>query len=286
MMRKTALTLLIPLLLPFAAFGQKAPKYPPNLSEAAKQGYQTKFLQAPKNKAFAITADGKKFIAIAGVDTADAAARGVSAECLSSLGVPCRLWMVNDQDVYPGYAGAARQSAVAVSKMPSDLTGKRFADEDIDHQVPAPNGLRSGAEVHGATPVSAPAGSAVIHTDELVALYKSEKRLVVLDVLHSKALKRKTLPKASWIYGAGWEQSDLNADIDRLLAPAMRALAPRKDTPIVAYCSNRDCWLSWNTAHRLVQAGYKKVYWYRGGVEAWHAAGLPLIETPLYAHLW
>jgi rhodanese-related sulfurtransferase len=29
---------------------------------------------------------------------------------------------------------------------------------------------------------------------------------------------------------------------------------------------------------RLVALGYKHVYWYRGGLEAWRAAGLPEAE--------
>ena len=32
-------------------------------------------------------------------------------------------------------------------------------------------------------------------------------------------------------------------------------------------------------ALRAVAAGYGKVYWYRGGAEAWMAAGLPTART-------
>src|SRR6218665_2811887 len=285
MMKKTALTLLISIFLPFAASAQKAPKYPPNLSEAGRQGYLAQYVKAPANKAFAVTRDGQKFVAIAGVDAADAAAPAVSAPCLSTPGVPCRLWMVNDQELYSRYAESAHLSSAAVAKLPPALAGKRFGEEEVEPQVEEPASLRAGNDIHGPTPLSGPAGSKVIHTDELVALYKSDRRLVVLDVLQSKALQRKMLPKANWIYGAGWEQAEVNANISRLLAPTMRALAPRKDTPIVTYCSNRDCWLSWNAALRLVQAGYKNVYWYRGGIEAWRAPELPLIQPPPYAPL-
>lgn len=279
-------TLLLALSAALPALAQQAPKYPPNLVEEAKQGYQKQYRPAANNKAFGVTPDGKKFSAIAGIATADEAARSVTAHCLSTLGVPCLLWLVNDQEVYTGYADAARQSAAAVAKLPAGLDGKRFADEAVDHQAVAPDGLRAGTEIHGPTPMAAPKGSRVIYTDDLLRLYKSDKRLVVLDVLHSKSVKRQTLPKTRWLYGAGWEHAEVNAEIKRLLAPAMKSIAPRKDTPIVTYCSNRDCWLSWNAARRLVEAGYKNVHWYRGGIEAWRAAELPLVETPLYAHLW
>lgn len=268
------------------ALAQQAPKYPPKLIEAAKQGYQKQYLPAAANKAFGVTADGQKFAAVAGQASEAEAARSVTSYCLATLGKPCMLWLVNEQEIYTSYAAADRKSAEVVAKLPAGLDGKHFADEAVDHQVSAPAALRPGSEVHGPTPTAAPKGSRVISTDDLLKLYKSDKRLVVLDVLHSKTIKRQTLPKSRWVYGAGWEQSEVNAEIKRLMAPAMRSIAPRKDTPIVTYCSNRDCWLSWNAALRLVESGYKNVYWYRGGIEAWRAAELPLVETPLFAQLW
>jgi rhodanese-related sulfurtransferase len=36
------------------------------------------------------------------------------------------------------------------------------------------------------------------------------------------------------------------------------------------------CWLSRNATVRTVALGYSQVYWYRGGRNAWIAAGLPL----------
>ncbi len=286
MMNLSVLTLLSTLLTTLPVFAQPIPKHPPNLVEEAKQSYQKQYLPAANNKAFGFTRDGKKFAAIAGVGSADEAARALTARCLSKFDAPCMLWLVNSQEVYTSIASAARQSAAVVAELPAGLDGKRFADEAKDHGVDAPAGMRAGSEMHGPTPMAAPRGGRVIYTDELLKLYKAEKRVVVLDVIHSKSIKRQALPKARWLYGAGWEQAEVNAEINRLLAPAMRSIAPRKDSPIVAYCSNRDCWLSWNTARRLIELGYKNVYWYRGGIEAWRAAGLPLVETPLFAHLW
>ena len=48
-----------------------------------------------------------------------------------------------------------------------------------------------------------------------------------------------------------------------------------KQRPIVtfAWCINR--WNSRNVALRLIALGYKNVYWYRGGWEAWDAHHLP-----------
>ncbi|QNH04081.1 PQQ-dependent catabolism-associated CXXCW motif protein [Pseudomonas sp. B11D7D] len=45
--------------------------------------------------------------------------------------------------------------------------------------------------------------------------------------------------------------------------------------PFVFYCRS-DCWLSWNAARRAHAMGYRQLYWYRDGVDAWEQAGLPL----------
>jgi rhodanese-related sulfurtransferase len=37
---------------------------------------------------------------------------------------------------------------------------------------------------------------------------------------------------------------------------------------------------------RLAAMGYTQVYWYRGGMESWKAARLPVVETPITAQLW
>jgi len=50
----------------------------------------------------------------------------------------------------------------------------------------------------------------------------------------------------------------------------------RQDVPLVFYCASAMCWMSYNAALRAIRMGYQKVGWYRGGVEAWKEAGLPI----------
>ena len=38
--------------------------------------------------------------------------------------------------------------------------------------------------------------------------------------------------------------------------------------------------MSYNAALRAINAGYTNVKWYRGGIEAWKAAGLPTQPAP------
>ncbi|MDU9393498.1 PQQ-dependent catabolism-associated CXXCW motif protein [Pseudomonas sp. zfem002] len=47
---------------------------------------------------------------------------------------------------------------------------------------------------------------------------------------------------------------------------------------IVFYCRS-DCWLSWNAVRRATALGYTRLYWYRDGLDAWEAAGLPVVAA-------
>jgi PQQ-dependent catabolism-associated CXXCW motif protein len=54
-----------------------------------------------------------------------------------------------------------------------------------------------------------------------------------------------------------------------------KATAGQTDQPLVFYCRS-DCWLSWNAVKRAAAMGYKHLYWYRDGLDAWEAANLPV----------
>ena len=45
------------------------------------------------------------------------------------------------------------------------------------------------------------------------------------------------------------------------------------ETPLVFYCLSSHCWMSYNASLRAINLGYRNVLWYRGGIEAWKAAG-------------
>ena len=44
--------------------------------------------------------------------------------------------------------------------------------------------------------------------------------------------------------------------------------------PIVVYCIDAQCWLSYNAVLRFHALGYGNLYWYCGGIAAWKAAKL------------
>lgn len=49
-----------------------------------------------------------------------------------------------------------------------------------------------------------------------------------------------------------------------------------KNATIITQCNGAECWKSYKGAVAAMKAGYKKVYWFRGGFPEWKASGLPV----------
>lgn len=145
------------------------------------------------------------------------------------------------------------------------------AAEDADLGVPASAELRLGDHAT-ATPVTIP-GARLVTTPELRAALgrPPAERPILFDVLGGPG--HESLPGAIWLpdagRGAGFED-ELQARLARTLAVLTNGDAAR---PIVFFCASVNCWLSYNTALRAARLGYTSVGWYRGGIQAWMAAG-------------
>ena len=68
------------------------------------------------------------------------------------------------------------------------------------------------------------------------------------------------------------------------VAQAAQMTSDDLSTPIVAMGWNSERFDGRNLALRMAALGYKQVYWYRGGREAWEVAGLP--EADLAPQDW
>jgi rhodanese-related sulfurtransferase len=65
-----------------------------------------------------------------------------------------------------------------------------------------------------------------------------------------------------------YDASKDSFDLDKLPAD--------KNTPIILACNGADCWKSYKASHAAVKAGYKQVYWFRGGFPEWKSKGYPI----------
>lgn len=150
-----------------------------------------------------------------------------------------------------------------------------YANEARDWGIAPTNRLRQ-EPYHGPTPLSIP-GALVVRTRELQFMLASARPPVLIDVLAEEG--HVTLSGAVWLSGAGRGTNFMDPVQSVLTQLLAKLSSDDKARALVFFCASSECWLSYNAALRAVAAGYEKVYWYRGGIEAWAAAGLPTAKT-------
>jgi PQQ-dependent catabolism-associated CXXCW motif protein len=171
----------------------------------------------------------------------------------------------------PGVLGAPGAPGAAERPAP-DRTGKLDQLAQMERQdfgVPPTQQLHAGP-MHGPTPATIPGGQ-VLTTKGLVDLPSRQVPYLLFDVLGGP----ETLPnaaQAAWLAEPGTFDDRVQQQLVRSL---QQATSGRKDVVLVFYCQSNQCWMSYNAALRAIAAGYTNVLWYRGGIEAWKAAGLP-----------
>ncbi len=150
------------------------------------------------------------------------------------------------------------------------LAGERdHADEDADFGVPPDRTLHS--RLVGYTPTSAP-GVRTIHTPGLVNLLAKVRPLVIDTVSNSWG---QSIPGAVGLKFAGLGGNFKDGAEGRLKTKLHALTAGDLNHPIVAVGWNSEPFDGRNLALRLAALGYRQVYWYRGGREAWEVHGLP-----------
>jgi len=156
---------------------------------------------------------------------------------------------------------AARTSAEALA-----LAQKNLANELTDFKVPAQDELKT--EVQNPTPLTIH-GATLVATPELAQLIKSDGDLLLIDALEDS--HELSLPNATRIPFAG-EPGSFDDDIQQELKIRLDNLtANHPNRKIVFFCRGAECWESYNASLRAEKAGYHKIFWYRGGVDAWQA---------------
>ena len=208
-------------------------------------------------------------------DTTINAFVGAIYACNHVRGLPARLCearVTNGYDVSDLYTGAQAAHAEALAKLaaPSE---KFYANEEFGGAMTSATGLRT-QKVHDITPQKID-GIKVYGTQELAVALKSAQPPLVVDVW---AAVNEAIPSAVTLLMGGLAFDDATGDAvyEGRFAGLLKALSPDASKPIVFYCQSRDCWLSVNAALRAKKLGYSQVGWYRGGMESWKAANLPV----------
>jgi PQQ-dependent catabolism-associated CXXCW motif protein len=157
------------------------------------------------------------------------------------------------------------------------LAAPAIANEDIDYGLAPVSTLRT-ADYHAPTPREVP-GAKTIGTIALRDSLQAQPQPLLFDVLGGEV--HASLPGAIWLPGAGRGQSFTDT-VQARIAQTLQALTKDdRRRPLVFFCQGPQCWLSYNAALRAVALGYEAVFWYRGGIEAWSAAGGDLAPLKL-----
>ena len=73
------------------------------------------------------------------------------------------------------------------------------------------------------------------------------------------------------------EKSAKAADFDRAQDQFDLDKLPRdKNAPLVFFCNAGECWKSYKASTVALRAGYREVYWFRGGLPEWKRMGFPV----------
>jgi len=168
--------------------------------------------------------------------------------------------------------GAGPRGGFQMPSTPAQAPGRsQQAQRELhDFGVPPTAQLHAGA-MHGPTPIKIPGGR-VTTTDELsAALRKDQQAVLLFHVLGG----RETLPNAQFAAPASAAGTFNDETQQRFSQYLGQVTQGQKNKPLVFYCASLQCWMSYNAALRAINSGYSNVLWYRGGIEAWKAAGLP-----------
>ena len=150
------------------------------------------------------------------------------------------------------------------------------ADEWSNFGVNSQSALKG--DVGSNTPLAIPGGR-LIRTGELEsALNRGTLEgvpFLLIDAWQRSNSEQVYIPGSKYIGYAG-NYGTFDDGIQRGLKEELGKLTnDNLDMPLVFFCIGARCWESYNAALRAIKLGYRKVYWYRGGINAWQAAHRP-----------
>ncbi len=156
-----------------------------------------------------------------------------------------------------------------------------YDNETQDYGLAPTSRIRTGA-YEAPTPRQV-TGATTITTPQLRdMLLSAPPPPLLIDVLGGN--QTVSLPGAIWLPGAGLGVGTDDQLQPRLAARLAELTGGDKAKAMVFFCLSKTCWLSYNATVRVVALGYTHFYWYRGGRNAWQAAGLamePVQATPI-----
>jgi len=124
------------------------------------------------------------------------------------------------------------------------------------------------AELGTFTPKSLPGATVVAH-DAVKALVTGGA--VLVDTRIESEYRDKHIPGALWLPYGEKSLKDVAFDAKADDFPGLARLD--REQNIVFQCNGPECWKSYKASRAAIAAGYRHVYWFRGGMPEWELAG-------------
>ena len=180
--------------------------------------------------------------------------------------------------VFTSAAVPLRALSVQTEKVPADVQQRLIASLQKGNSLNLAMNTTSKADFKSVgtmlntTPTSLP-GARIISAAEAKALIA--KGVPVYDVRVDEEYKTAHVPSAISVpYKEGSaKEVDFDRGDDQF---ALNKLPKDKNAPFMMYCDGTICWKSYKSAVMAIEAGWKNVYWFRGGFPEWKDAGLPI----------
>lgn len=108
-------------------------------------------------------------------------------------------------------------------------------------------------------------GAVSVTAEELVELVLSRPDLVIIDARMNSEYAKGRIEGAINMLNTSMRREDLEKAV------------PDLTTPVIIYCNGERCLRSSDAVKKVMEWGYRNVFWFRGGWREWTEKGLPVI---------
>ena len=112
----------------------------------------------------------------------------------------------------------------------------------------------------------------IVSADEVAELMR--KGVPLFDTRSEEEYRDKHVKGAKWLPYNEKSAKEVGFDAKKDLFE-LAGLAD-KNAPVIFACNGAECWKSYKSAVTAVNAGFNRVYWFRGGFPEWVAKGYPI----------
>jgi ABC-type phosphate/phosphonate transport system substrate-binding protein/rhodanese-related sulfurtransferase len=120
-------------------------------------------------------------------------------------------------------------------------------------------------------------GVKIVTAEEVAELIK--KGVPVYDTRSEEEYRERHIKGARWLPYIEKSAKEVGFDFAKDSFDVARA-ADSKDAAVVFACNGAECWKSYKSCVAALKAGYKQIYWFRGGFPEWVARGYPVESVP------